>query len=96
MKFFAALFVTILNIQSAYALTTVINGTTYSCEPDDSYPPVHKYFYCTIESTFDGSFGGSGRTELEARIEAKKACKQGSTNEGFFCKESTIQCDSSN
>lgn len=90
MKLFITFFITLVCLQNSYALTTIINGTTYSCEPEQ------KTFYCTIDSSFDGSFGGSGRTELEAKTEAKKACKLGSSRNGFFCDDRSIQCDSSN
>ena len=96
MKKLTFLFVVIVSIQSSYALTTVIDGTTYTCEPDYPSPPIHKSYYCTIDSAFDGTFGGSGRTELEARNIAKQACKVGSRSNGFHCEERTIQCESSN
>lgn len=50
-------------------------------------------FYCTIESTFDGYFWGRGRTEIEAKTNAKQACKMASRNNGFFCKEETLTCE---
>ena len=95
MKVLAIFFTAFVSIQSSFALTTVIGGTTYSCEPDYPTPPVQKSYYCTIESSFDGSFGGSGKTDLEARYLAKLACKTGSRNNGLFCDENTILCDSS-
>lgn len=49
-------------------------------------------YYCTIESSFDGSFSGTGRTKLEAQQNARNACKQGSRNNGFFCNDRTLTC----
>lgn len=52
-------------------------------------------YYCVVESTFDGSFSGTGYTKLEAKTNAKKACMMGSRNNGFFC-DTYVQCDSTN
>lgn len=52
-------------------------------------------FHCTIDSSFDGSFGGGGWTRLEAETNAKQSCKEGSRNNGFFCDANSLRCDSS-
>lgn len=49
-------------------------------------------WYCTIESTFDGSFDGRGATELEAKNAAKRACQTGSRSNGFHCRENSLSC----
>ncbi len=92
MKFLILICTIFLIGTSAQAFITDINGITHSCEPIGSD---QKSFYCTIESTFDGSFGGSGKTELEAKQVARSACRVGSRSNGFFCEERTLICDSS-
>ncbi|WP_413290585.1 hypothetical protein [Bdellovibrio sp. HCB337] len=52
-------------------------------------------YYCTIEATFDGTFSGEGKTQLEAEFNAKQACKKGGRNNGFFCDEKTLTCQRS-
>lgn len=44
-------------------------------------------YYCVVESSFDGTFSGKGDSELEATQNALMACKNGSRNNGFFCKK---------
>lgn len=53
-------------------------------------------YFCTINSSFDGSFSGEGNTQLEAEYNAKSACKTGSRSNGFFCKDNTLNCQRSN
>lgn len=43
-------------------------------------------YYCVVESSFDGQFSGTGSTRLEASNNAQRACRAGSRNNGFFCK----------
>ncbi len=68
-----------------------LGGNTVFCgvqERETSY-------FCTVESSFDGVFSGEGRTQLEAEFNAKNSCKLGSRNDGFFCKENTLNCQKS-
>ncbi len=49
-------------------------------------------YYCSIDSSFDGTFSGEGQTKLEAEDNAKESCREGSRSDGFFCQASSLQC----
>lgn len=49
-------------------------------------------FYCVLATSFDGSYTGEGKSELEARQNAKSACTQEADGSEFWCKN-TATCE---
>lgn len=68
-----------------------LGGNTVWCGVQEREPS----YFCTIESSFDGSFSGEGKTQLEAEFNAKASCKASSRNNGFFCNEGSLNCQKS-
>ncbi|WP_372656000.1 hypothetical protein [Halobacteriovorax sp.] len=73
-----------------YGESTTVGRTSVYCGM--SRPQVT--YYCTIDSTFDGIFSGTGSSELEARTNAINACKYGGRGNGVHCSVNSIECDS--
>lgn len=59
-----------------------------------TYQTASAAYYCTINSSFEGVFGGGGWTKLEAQTNAKQACRVGSRENGRFCSDLSITCES--
>jgi hypothetical protein len=51
-------------------------------------------YYCTIESSFKGTFGGEGSTELGAKQEAMSKCLN--VSKAMFCKQDSYACEKNN
>lgn len=68
-----------------------VSGNSIFCGVEERQPS----HYCTIDSSFDGTFSGEGKTQLEAEYNAKQACKAGSRSNGFFCDDKTLICQRS-